>query len=480
MTLPDVHKIPKVDYVMLLPILALAFYIAFIPHYNYPYPLHVDEWVHLTYSKALMGAGSTTFAGSFLLEAGYHLFWGVFQSISGISWMNIFRYFPSIIFMITALSVYVLARRQGFGWEAALFTCLIPTTVGILGPAFMVPVAMGLLFIPLSLFIAFNFRTGWSYLALFIFTCFLLSIHATSAVCLAIVLAPYILLNLKGNFKHSLRITLAIAIPFLAPFPWIFSLLLTTVKALLSPQLFPTYIDLPRVIQDYGYLPILFCLLGIFLLAIRGGKKSYSLIFGLLALLVILVIYYTFHYGIEHLYFRGLMYMMLLMSIVAGAGLMGVKNLRLPRRLASWLKVPLIRKNAGNILCLALIGLTLAITIPDRQDTPYYHLIDREDYQAFVWVSENVGEDYDKAILDPWKATAFIAITEKDIYTRIHTHPTAKDNKAYAFLNSGCKDTNFMRENGISIVYSRKACNNPDLVEVRENIYLLKEAQTVE
>ena len=131
-------------------------------------------------------------------------------------------------------------------------------------------------------------------------------------------------------------------------------------------------------------------------------------------------------------------------------------------------------------MCLALIGLTLAITIPDRQDTPYYHLIDREDYQAFVWVSENVGEEYKKAILDPWKATAFTAITEKGIYTRIHTHPTAKDNKAYTFLKSGCKDTNFMRENGISIVYNRGECNNPDLVEVRENIYLLKEAQTVE
>ena len=202
MNLLIVRRITKFDYLMLLPILGLAFYIAFIPHQNYPYPLHVDEWVHLTQSKMLMEAGSVTFPGSFLLEAGFRLFLSIFQTISGISWMAIFRYFPGIIFMITVLSVYILAQREGFGWEAALFTCLIPTTVGILGPAFLVPMSMGLLFTPLFLFLAFNFRTGWSYLTLFIFTSFLLSSHAPSAISPIIVLIPYILLNLKGNFKH--------------------------------------------------------------------------------------------------------------------------------------------------------------------------------------------------------------------------------------------------------------------------------------
>ena len=472
--MPDVHKILKLDYLMLPLILALAFYIAFIPHHNYPYPLHVDEWIHLTLSNALMDAGDISFSGSFLLEAGFHTFWGVFQRISGISWMVIFTYFPGIVFIITVLSVYVLACREGFGWEAALFTSLIPTTVGMLGPAFLVPLAIGLPFIPLSLFVVFNFRTGWAYLTLFIFTCFLLSIHAPSAIGLVIILAPYILFNLKGNFKHSLGVTLALAIPFLVPFPWIFSLLLPTVRSLLEPQPLPADIELPQIIPGYGYIPVLFCLLGVFLLAIRGGKKSYSLIFGLLVMLVMLVAYYTFHYGVEIIYFRGLTYAMLLMSIVAGAGLMGVRNL--PERLTSWLKIPLIRKNVGNILCLALIALMLAITVPARWDTLYYHMIDKEDYQAFVWVRDNAGNEYEKAVLDPWKAAAFKAITGKDVYAWIHVHHTPRDDEAYAFLRNGSKDTNFLRANGISIVYSLGIVDNPDLVEVREDVYLLKES----
>ena len=191
----------------LLPVLALAFYVAFIPHQGYPYPLHIDEWLHLAYSKAMLQAGNTTIIDPFLgqrvlglsenLEAGFHAFWSVFHSISGLSWLTIFKYFPSVVFMVTILSVYILARREGFGWEAALFTCLIPTTVGILGPGFLVPVAMGLIFIPLSLFLVFNFRNAWSYLALLIFTSFLLAMHAATAVGLVLILAGYILVNFR-------------------------------------------------------------------------------------------------------------------------------------------------------------------------------------------------------------------------------------------------------------------------------------------
>ena len=500
MTLPNVRRILQHDYLMLLPILVLAFYIAFIPHQNYPYALHVDEWVHLSQSKAMLHQGSTTFVDTFSgqsittlssnLEAGFHLFWGIFQAISGISWMTIFRYFPSIIFLITVLSVYIFARREGFGLEAAFLTCLIPTTVGILGPAFLAPVSIGLLFTPLILFLAFNFRTVRAYILIFILICFLLAIHAPSAICPIIALAPYILLNIRGNFKHSMGITLALVLPFLVIFPWIFNLLLPTAKSLLTPQPITEYVQLPKIIETYGYLPVLLCLLGTFLLAIRGGKKNYGLILGLLALLLMLFTFFTLHYGVPIMYERGLMYMMLMMGIVAGAGLMEVKNLSLPVRLSSRLRLPpLISQNMGRFLCLILIGIILAIAIPDRLDTPYYHMIDREDYQAFVWVRDNINEDYKKAMLDPWKATAFTAITDKNIYSRIHAYPTAKDSEAYAFLKNGSSDTTFLRNNAISIIYTRVyeagqgrnieySSNNPDLVEVAKNIYLLKEAVT--
>ena len=484
---PDsIHKVLKLDYVLLLPVMALAFYIAFIPHVNYLYPVHIDEWVHLAYSEAMLSAGSTAYADPFLgqgtvgllsphLEAGFHIFWGVFQRISGLSWIVIFRYFPSVVLMLTALSVYIMGRREGFGWEAAFFACLVPSTVGIMGPAFLVPVAMGLLFVPLAIFLTFNLRNIWSYVAVFIFTCFLLSIHAPSAICLVIILAPYVLLNLKGSWRHSLGLGLALIIPFLAPFPWIFDMLLPTARGLLTPHPLTTWVDYPLLIRTYGYLPVGCCLLGTLMLALKGGSKYYGLVLGLLALLLMLVIRYTFYYGIPIMYMRGLMFMMLMVGIVAGAGLRWVREIRLPEGLGARLRIPrLVGENTGRVLCLALVVITLVICIPARQHIPYYHMIDSYDYEAFAWIGENVSDDYGKAVLDPWKATAFAAITEKKVFTRIHAYPKPSDNEADAFLNDGCVDTAFLKDNGISIVYTRGDCDNPALTPVREGVYLLK------
>ena len=81
-----------------------------------------------------------------------------------------------------------------------------------------------------------------------------------------------------------------------------------------------------------------------------------------------------------------------------------------------------------------------------------------------------------KAILDPWKATPFVAISGKRVYSRIHSFPKPEDNRAMEFIEAGCVDTAFLKENGLSLVYSRSACENPDLMEVRQFVYLLKEA----
>jgi hypothetical protein len=490
-----INRIGRLDVFILLPILVLAFFVAFIPHLGYPYPVHIDEWMHLAYTNAVMEAGDTTYIDPFYgeavigltgldlgvegshLEIGFYVFWGIFHQISGLSWLTIFKYFPAIIFMFTVLSVYVLTRREGFGWEAALCTCLMLTTVGILGPGFLIPVTTGLLFIPLALFVAFSFRSIWAYLVIFLFTCFLLILHGATAVGLVIVFVPYILLNIKGDFKHSLGLTLALVVPFLAPFPWIFNMLLPIARTLLSPQPLVAYVDLPRLFILYGYLPTVLCILGTLWLVIKGDRKSYGLVLGLLALLVMLVMYFTFHYGVPLIYYRGLLYTMLMMGITAGAALMALRKLRIPERFTARLKVPIITKHAGLILCLAVVGLTLVLAIPSRLDIPYYHMIDEQDYEAFVWIKENIDDSYGKAILDPWKATAYTAITGKPVYSRLHSYPKEKDQIAYEFLRNGCLDTTFLKEEGISIVYSRLACNNTDLTAVRENIYILKEKE---
>jgi hypothetical protein len=481
-------KWARSDYLKLVPILGLAFYLAFIPHQNYPYPVHVDEWTHLSCSNEIIKEG-TAFGltdpfqggppiGNQVLETGFHTFWAVFHLTSGIDWFTIFKYFPGVIFMFTVLSVYILAKRQGFGWEAALLTCLIPTTIGVLGPGLLVPVAMGLPFIVISLFVAFYLRSWWSYVLLAIFSLFLLSLHSATAVGLILILLPYIIINLKGGFKHSVGITLALAIPFVAAlliFPAIREqLLIPTLKSLLTQQPPPSHVIIPEIITAYGYIPVLLSLLGAFLLMIKRGKTNYGLVFGLLILLLMYFIYQNYGYGIWMMYIRGLLYICLKMSVIAGAGLMGIKNFKLPALFQRWIKSSFIINNIGRVLCVVVIGVMLYLAIPARQQTYYYHMIDNTDYKAFVWIRDNLGSDYKKAVLDPWIGAPFTAITGKNVYAWIMGRPEKDDRAAYAFLSGGCTDTDFLKKNGISIIYTREVCDNPNLVEVAENIYLLK------
>ena len=169
-----------------------------------------------------------------------------------------------------------------------------------------------------------------------------------------------------------------------------------------------------------------------------------------------------------------LMYSMVLLGLIAGAGLLWFRNLSLPPKFLQW-HVLAWSKNYLNVaLLIVCLALVLATTIPNRLNETYYHMISEQDYEAFVWIKENVGEGYEKAILDPWKATAFTAIAGKKVYGRTQRYPGKRAERATEFLEERCQDTEFLRENGITIVYYLFACDNSDLIELRPHVYILK------
>jgi hypothetical protein len=174
---------------------------------------------------------------------------------------------------------------------------------------------------------------------------------------------------------------------------------------------------------------------------------------------------------VDLVYLRGILYMLLILGMVAGAGLMAIKNLKLPERLG----LPDYLRKVGYVLALVLVVVILVIAIPARQNAKYYHIIDDEDYETFVWIKKNVDDSYSKALLDPWKATPFAAITGRYVYTRIHMGPDEITAGASKFLTEGCRDTGFLKENGVSLIYTRQEVDNPDLVPVHEWVYLLPE-----
>ena len=60
-----VLKRAKVEHLLLLGVLGLAFYIAFIPRLSYPYPVHIDEWRALAYCEEIGQTGTAGIADPF-------------------------------------------------------------------------------------------------------------------------------------------------------------------------------------------------------------------------------------------------------------------------------------------------------------------------------------------------------------------------------------------------------------------------------
>jgi hypothetical protein len=203
----------------------------------------------------------------------------------------------------------------------------------------------------------------------------------------------------------------------------------------------------------------------------KGGKKNLGLVSGLALLLIIMLVFIRFHYGLSTVYERGLTAMLLILSILAGAGLFRLRKLKLPANFLDRHKSILLR-NSTNISCVSLVVLILAVAIPTRLNAVFYHMIDDEDYRAFTWINDHVGTDYSSALVDPWKATAFSAITGKKVLHRIWPKQDPIDDRIYSYLKGGCQDPVFLRDNKVSFIYNLLPCDNRDLIEVSDRVFV--------
>lgn len=376
----EIYKIYKKKHIWLILILLLAFYLNFTPHKDYQYPVHVDEWVNFAISQAILDEGNVVYTEPFMgekiitndLEIGLRTFLAVFKDLTGFSWIFIFRYMSSIIFMITVLGVYTFTNRGGYGLQAAFLAALIPTSVRLIGPGFLVAVGVGLMFIPLSLFLAYNTK---KYLLLFIFTAFLFLLHPPTALAVIAVLIPFVLLNYRNDPKHSIYIAAALMFAFLISSPRLAHLVAPTAGSMVSVT--KHFLPLaPHVFKVYGSLQTLIFVIGFFMLGKRGERNDHSLMFASVLLLLPITVYAQFTIGNLIIYGRSYSYLMLLMSIIGGYGLFSIST-------------RLKRYSPGLAIYVLLIISILGTAVVAHSNTPYYHVMDKQEYGDYLWIKEN-------------------------------------------------------------------------------------------
>lgn len=474
-------KISNITLIALVAILIITTFLTYYPHINYPFPLHVDEWYHISMAQSIAKTGSISHPDPYLahftdtsdVEGGYHTLLALIIVLFHPP-ITAWAYPPAILQAIAILSVFLLVYKLLGPKEAliaALLVALIPSNVTIGGPVFLIPENLALIFIPLALVFAFRLtkmRPLYNYIGLLVIFAFLVYSHPPTAVVLLIILIIYsvvLILSKEADDKaEAFHMFVVIILAGLISVPGYMAYLQSGGTGLAfngaAAPVNPSFLI-------YYFVQAIFFAVGIYIVLKSKSKALLSLL--ITALVLFLVIFLSIEFNINYIlpYQRAFMPLFLVISIIASCGYASV--LRLGRR------GKLLKFGSALLLVVVIMATVYASVYADLM-TPYYHLINQQDYQNFLYIKAHFNSS-DIAIMNPYTARAYAPITGMHVYVVEPFGPSLAYapllNNTAAFFAGNCTNTKFLEDNNISIVYTNSSCTNPNLVKVTNDTYML-------
>ena len=450
------------EHVILLLAIIFAAILNFQPHFSYLHPLHTDEWHYVIRAQDLGNSRSYLDWAKTYPETGYLSLLALLHSFSGISLFDLTLVLPALVLSYAIVLFFMLGRKFGPGHVIIFPLLLIPTSVRYLGPVLLVPVALFLVTLPLALLIIQNKRNGTVLFLPFLIICQLLVHPPTAIALLVVILVSSVLVFKKDKKQGAMLLGILGLFAFLAFLP--FELWVNRLKWNVITEQGSFFLKPPSIT---GYLDIIGIIM-LFLAALGAAviirKKSPIGVIALIssALLIIILMIFVLVFpefnNVTALHDRILFCLIVVLVIPAGYGIAGIGHV-------------------DGRLAFATIAVIMIVSTSIHIQTDYYQIASERDYDDFVWISENLNESYKKAVLDPWKAIPFKAVTGKSVYYSWPQGPAgghqAKVDRVSEFFDDECQDTSFLVANKISIIYTAGPCSNPDLIKVHDRVYVL-------
>ena len=496
-------------------ILLFAFWMGMSPHWEYPYPLHVDEWFHIGYGQSTLFAGSLQYLSPYEEriisthpEMGFHLLWAILKAVTGLTFMEIYRLAPGFLLALLAFFTYAAGRRDGYGWGSALFVAVIPTSLWTLGPAFVVPVSTAMLFIPLTILLINIMSDGkqseslWLMLILVGGTLF---VHPTTEAVVTALVGLYIgslILDAIGQkqYRNTARLLVALGFRMLAPILalgiWLPSLSQSVIHwSTLGEQAsfwFPHGLK-DNFVDAFGKGAILLGVVGVIPFIARGAFSYRNLIlpFVTLGLIAFLFLYPRYFYGPPPLFNRGWPILGLLLAIFAGYavetyfnGISSLNKFANKRFSVSQKKLLFLRGGlwlVGSAAVFIILITSLFFNERRKEYANYYHVVNETVTDHYAWLGRYAGPEGWVAMAEPSMGWAYPPIGGTNARAFLpdaspYTHDSARMVRSMAA--SGKADVEWLRENNITLFY---ACHpagarcvefsEPGLIKVRRGVY---------
>ena len=500
----------------LIGILLFAFWVGMEPHWDYKYPLHVDEWHAMGYTDATLMEGDLGYPNPYgsgeiynHQEFGFHLFLGLIRTVAGISWFELYRIAPGIIVSLLSFLVYVLGCSKGYGWAAALFVPLIPTSVRTVGPEFLVPVSVTLLLLTVALLVLQGMKSrgmGESLWILLVILGGTIFIHPPTEVVLTILvalyLATYVIQALASRSyevagKLVFAIMIRMAVPLVIMWVWVPSIAKIVADQALSQNpgsgLTGYFGFHSGFFEAFGLGAVVLFIIGLFLYT---WDRVYSLqtyvlpVCAVFLLIFVNILYPHYDLGVAAVYERSWLYLGLLMAIMAGY------SVAYYFRVAdAYFKKTARRVATSSVNTVHLVFIILGIVMVSnvlmtglinqkREDyAQYYHLVGQQIDTDFQWLDKNSTLGDRTILMELSLAYAYPVIAglgNKVTDASAYPYKTAFSDPINTVLATGSVDTDWLRENKVGVLYTRLPWSeiaidiaNKDLVKVRQGTYIV-------
>jgi hypothetical protein len=484
---------------LLLALLCFSFLMALLPHLhnNYYLPFHVDEWIHWSYTRAILEQATPSFINPYTgtgtittPQIGFHLITASLHWLTGTNLLTLFVFLPAFLGILLSITAFLIGNRspRPFGLEAAFLVAFIPTTVRYLGPSFYVPSTLGLLLLVFLLWLIQQ-KTILSIILypFLIFGIFL--VHPVLALAaIGILFVHTLFLILEKQYRHALLtagltvLPMLLVVLFTSIFTSRWNWIIETFLQSASGQQYPFDFNLPSILvsfTDLGLLTWGVLLIGVYISFIKGTSLLKTLSISTIAFIIVIGLYDKLGYGFPSIYERLFLALFLLVTLLAGFGLAELRRSLVDLKQRDHLRTITQKIRHIDLLIPLTLGIIiLLIALPTHLSTPYYQMITEQDYQTFTWISENIdtyrdaNHSYSRAAVDPFKASPFSAVTGLFIISS-SMNPVYRYDLVppmETFLREKCVNTSFLGTYKLSVIYGD--ADNANLTKIYEKVYL--------
>ncbi|MFH1788624.1 MAG: hypothetical protein ABH834_04530 [Candidatus Altiarchaeota archaeon] len=485
--------------VLLLLVLTLTFTLVYRAHSDYPYPLHVDEWQHISKALQVTGEERLVFTDPHFKsmrvkvthEEGFSVFMAVLFELTGLDIILFYKFLPALSAVFTAITLYVLARRlfsPVIALTSLFFLASVKSNVNILGFFFYTPLSASFPLMFLTALAVVNALsrddTAWfaAAILLVLAQCILYPVAAMFMILVSLIYlmttpgkTRELCMKIAGEKKYLLTyalITFIILAGLTLQYGSTKKFYHTIADRIIFPQNEIPFDVTYSIIKLYGIRASAAAFLGVLVIGYhlarqRGQGESGAqkmLVYWLLIAYLGIFMYHKRDYTIVLPYHRALYYGMLGMAPLSAVG--SIWLVRFVRRFfrLPYFFVPVV----VAVLFSSVLWDSFGDYYNPPSDVTLYHVIEDGDYTALTWFAGEYGGGHN--FLAPyWPSVAvypvsgnYVSITLSAVYGG-----GSKDDLD-AFFNGDC-DTKkrLSRYRGIDHVFSNKVLNCTFL----ENVY---------